>query len=175
VPESFEEARCIIDIAYAEFDKRKAEKALADKRVTEAAHRMKFYSLQASKAVERMEIAQMELGRARWAVRKGGFPVHTLFESQSGTYSPSESLFLICKSSICPDHAQSSVCSHDVAESLVKYLYAILMRCHVVKYVLLSFAAVIENKFCQPAIYSCHCIRQGMPLFSIVEVRILNK
>jgi len=82
VPESFEEAQCIINIAYAEFSTRKAEKKLADKRVIEAVHRMKLYTLQASKAKEGMEVAQMELGRARWAVRKGGFPVHTLLETR---------------------------------------------------------------------------------------------
>jgi len=79
VPDNLEEANCLLGVAHAMRDVCRATKRLADYRVKETLLRAELYQLHATKAEQQLRVAEMDVGRARLVVRKGGF-----FRSMSG-------------------------------------------------------------------------------------------
>jgi hypothetical protein len=73
VPDNLEEAKCLLGVAHATRDVCRAIKRLADYRVKETLLRAELYQLHATKAEQQLRVAEMDVGRARLVVRKGGF------------------------------------------------------------------------------------------------------
>jgi|SRR5882762_1092072 hypothetical protein len=68
-----EEANCLLGVAHATRDVCRATKRLADYRVKETLLRAELYRLHATKAEQQLRVAEMDVGRTRLMVRKGGF------------------------------------------------------------------------------------------------------
>jgi hypothetical protein len=77
VPDSLEEANCLLGVAHAARDVCRTAKRLADYQVKETLLRAELYRLHAAKAEQQLRVAEMDVGRARLVVRKGGFRLST--------------------------------------------------------------------------------------------------
>ena len=73
MPDNLEEANCLLGVVNATQDVCRATKHLADYRVKETLLRAELYRLHATKAEHQLRVAEMDVGRARLVVRKGGF------------------------------------------------------------------------------------------------------
>jgi hypothetical protein len=73
VPDNLAEANCLLGVTHAARDVCRTAKRLANYQVKEALLRAELYRLHAIKAEQQLRVAEMDVGRARLMVRKGGF------------------------------------------------------------------------------------------------------
>jgi hypothetical protein len=73
VPDSLDEANCLLRVAHAARDVCRTAKRLADYQVKETLLRAELYRFQAAKAEQQLRVAEMDVGRARLVLREGGF------------------------------------------------------------------------------------------------------
>jgi hypothetical protein len=73
VPDSLDEANCLLGVAHAARDVCRTAKRLADYQVKETLLRAELYRFQAAKAEQQLRVAEMDVGRARLVLREGGF------------------------------------------------------------------------------------------------------
>lgn len=74
-PESEEEAKCLLTVAKAGREACRAEMLLAEKKIQEAITLLQLYRVRALKSRKQMTDAQIDVGRARLAIRRSGYQV----------------------------------------------------------------------------------------------------
>jgi hypothetical protein len=72
MPETLEEAECILGVAYAQRSICQAEVTLADLRVKESRLRAQLYVIRADKVKKKLDDADIKVGSARNSVRESG-------------------------------------------------------------------------------------------------------
>jgi hypothetical protein len=76
VPDSEEEAVCLVELVNVERTICEFVKALAEHRLTEATLRVQLLRIQAQKAQNNLDKANFSVGQVRSAVRRGGYSVY---------------------------------------------------------------------------------------------------
>lgn len=77
-PESEEEARCLLTVANAGRDACRAEMILAERRIHEALTLLQLYRVRALHSQKQLTDAQVDVGRARLAIRRSGYQLASL-------------------------------------------------------------------------------------------------
>ena len=77
-PESEEEAKCLLTVAKAGREACRAEMLLAEKKIREALTLLQLYRVRALRSRKQLTDAEVDVGRARLAIRRSGYRVASL-------------------------------------------------------------------------------------------------